>query len=358
MFVGAMCVLCAATQSSFALVYTGGLDHTTAPDVDPGWDSVATMSIGSGVYLGDGWVLAPYHVYQHNPSGGRYVDLDRRYYEILDTARRIEDSASMDADLVMFRIEGDPDLPLVEIADASPLDKEVTVIASGRSRIGDLIDFGGGYEGFATSSQRAKRWGQNVTDESVYAKSSAYGRTVSLMTSFDSPGVGDDECQLVTNDSGGAAFVASSPGEPWRLAGLALSVDIAPDYVGPSIAHNAVYGSRTFYADLASYQAQIDVIRRIPLPGDADWDGDVDGDDIDIFTTTFGHTGPDLRADFNDDDMVNLKDFAIMRYNFGLISGHGIPDDDGSGGQAVPEPATILLLAGSIPLLWRTRRRR
>ena len=354
---GAVCILCVSVQSSFALVYSGGLGHASAPDADPGWGNVGVMSIGSGAYLGDGWILAPYHVYQYNPAGGRYVDLDRRYYEIPGTAQRIEYSSSFDTDLIMFRIDGDPDLPVVEISSYSPLDDEVIVIAAGRSRVGDLVDFGGGYEGFTTSSLRVKRWGRNVTGGEAASKSSAFGRTMTFTTLFNAPGLGDDECQLVANDSGGSLFVEPLPGAPWQLAGMALSVDVPVDYSGPLITQYAVYGNYTVYADLASYRSQIDAIRQIPLPGDADRDGDVDGGDIGIFQTTFGQSGQGLQADFNYDNTVDLDDFAVIRFHFGMVSGHGISGDEGSSVQIIPEPATIVLLAGAIPMLWRSRRR-
>jgi len=340
-----------------ALVYSGGVGHTTAPEADPGWDSVGKMSIGSGTYLGHGWVLAPYHVYSHNAATGSYIDLDQRYNGILGTARRIEYSDTMDTDLVMFRIEGNPDLPEIRISSSAPLGQEVTIIAAGRSQVGGLVDFGGGYIGFETDWRRAKRWGRNVTGSFVTSTSSSYGRTRSLTANFDSPGLGDDECQLVANDSGGSAFVEVSPGD-WTLAGMALSVGTPGGYHGPNVVYNAVYGNHACYADLSSYKSQIDAIRLMPLPGDADWDGDVDTSDIEIFKATFGRTGSDLQADFNDDEIVDLKDFAIIRGHFGIVSGGELPGAEDLPVAVAPEPATILLLGVSGGVLLRSRRRR
>ncbi len=356
---GCVFILGALAQSSLALVCTGSLDHTTAPQVDPGWDNVGLMSIGSGTYLGDGWVLAPYHVYQHDHTDGREVspiDLDRRYYEIPGTARRIEYSSGVNSDLIMFRIDGRPDLALIEISNTAPLSREVTIIATGRSRVGDLVDFGDGNTGFRTESTRAKRWGRNVTAGYATTQNSPWGRASSIATYFDFPGLGDDECQLVSGDSGGSLFVEGSSGEPWQLAGMALAVSMPGGYTGPNVTRNAVYDNSSLYANLAAYRADIDAIRRIPLPGDADWDGDVDGLDIGIFRATFGRTGPNLQADFNGDNMVNLEDFAIIRTNLGRVSGNGISGSEDLPVQVVPEPATIALLVGAIPLLWRSRR--
>ncbi len=352
-------LLGALVQSSFALVYTGGLDHITAPEVDPGWDNVGVMSIGSGAYLGDGWVLAPYHVYQYDHPDGRGVSritLDRAYYEIPGTARRIEFSSGADTDLIMFRIDGNPALALIDISNTAPSYQEVTVIATGRGRVGDLVDFGDGYIGFETEPTRAKRWGRNVTSGYTTTHNSSWGKTNTFITHFDSPGLGDDECQLVSRDSGGSAFVERPSGGSWQLAGIALAVGMPGGYTGPNVKYNAVYGNYALYANLAAYRTEINAIRMIPLLGDADWDGDVDDIDIDIFQVTFGQTGPDLQADFNNDGIVNLEDFAIIRGNFGMVSGNGVPGAENLPVLSVPEPATIVLLAGAIPLLWRSRK--
>jgi len=353
---GGVFILGALAQSSFALVCTGSLDHSAAPEVDPGWDNVGRMSIGSGAYLGDGWVLTPYHVYQYDHSGVAHIDLDRRYYEIPGTARRIEYNSAVDTDLVMFRIDGNPDLALIDISHTAPLSQEVTLIATGRGRVGDMVDFGDGYSGFKTGSTRTKNWGRNVTTGYTTTQSSSWGRSNVFKTYFDSPGLGDDECQLVSGDSGGSAFVERSDAS-WQLAGIALAVSMPGGYTGPNVSHNAVYGNSSLFVNLAAYRADIDAIRLIPLPGDADWDGDVDDLDIGIFQATFGQSGPDLQADFNDDHRVNLEDFAILRVNFGMVSGNGIPGAEDLPIQMVPEPATIVLLAGAIPLLWGRARK-
>ncbi|MBT6955664.1 PEP-CTERM sorting domain-containing protein, partial [archaeon] len=56
------------------------------------------------------------------------------------------------------------------------------------------------------------------------------------------------------------------------------------------------------------------------LPGDANDDGAVDEDDLEIFKSQFGLSGEGLSADFNDDGRCGLDDFAIMRSNFGATS--------------------------------------
>jgi len=55
------------------------------------------------------------------------------------------------------------------------------------------------------------------------------------------------------------------------------------------------------------------------MAGDADKDGDVDVDDLNIFFNNFGNNNnPGWQdGDFNDDGMVDLSDFAVLRANYG-----------------------------------------
>lgn len=72
------------------------------------------------------------------------------------------------------------------------------------------------------------------------------------------------------------------------------------------------------------------------LPGDADFDGDVDGTDFLHWQRGYG-TVSDMAADFNGDAMVDDLDFAIWENNYGMSSPL-------SSVNSVPEPATLLLL--------------
>ena len=104
----------------------------------------------------------------------------------------------------------------------------------------------------------------------------------------------------------------------------------------------------------------------IPLPGDADGNGAVDLADAYILNATFGQTrtetGPELQADFNNDYTVDLKDFVILRTNYGMVSGSGVIPDIGDAPLPTPvlapEPATVFVLFGAAPLLLKLRNRR
>ncbi len=81
-------------------------------------------------------------------------------------------------------------------------------------------------------------------------------------------------------------------------------------------------------------------------PGDANLDGTVSFADFSILQTKFGQAGTWLDGDFNDTGDVTFADFAIQQANFGMTVAPA----------AVPEPATLSLLAlGSLTLLRRRR---
>jgi hypothetical protein len=86
-------------------------------------------------------------------------------------------------------------------------------------------------------------------------------------------------------------------------------------------------------------------------PGDTNGDDIVDEWDYDNLVAQFGGPPGVESADFNEDGRVDLIDLAILRRNFG----EGV--EPPSPGAAAPEPATLILLAGGLPLLLKRRKR-
>lgn len=91
-----------------------------------------------------------------------------------------------------------------------------------------------------------------------------------------------------------------------------------------------------------------------PTPGDTNNDHIVDDDDYYNLIDQFGQFPGVLSADFNDDGMVDLADFIIMRENFGS----GFPSAPNAiPGSTTPEPTALTLLAlGALTVLKRPRR--
>lgn len=59
----------------------------------------------------------------------------------------------------------------------------------------------------------------------------------------------------------------------------------------------------------------------VALPGDADFDGDVDLNDFAVLKAHFAAAGGPADGDFNGDGQVDLNDFALLKANFGRRTG-------------------------------------
>jgi hypothetical protein len=361
-------------QPSFGLVNTSDhFSYNQVPVNDPGWNFVGQMSNGTGVYLGDGWVLTPWHVYRHQAEEA-YIELDQQYDEVPGTSKRILFDANTDADLVMFRINGNPELypgngsghVEVQIRPTAVNNELATIIGTGFGRDGDLQtwNFGGQtYTGFDVSDTRVKQWGTNhvaVYPEPITPEG-GYGTTHALWSLFDDWPVRSDETQPVDKDSGGAAFIKRSGS--WELAGMVIAMAASQGYPHDDLplAEHAVYDTGALYADLSKYENQISAIRLTPLPGDADWNGRVDLVDFSLLRQSFGQSGPGLRADFDNSGLVDDADLTILQTNFGVISGNGLTFPGGAPvftPVLAPEPATVSVLICSAPLLLKSRKRR
>jgi hypothetical protein len=87
--------------------------------------------------------------------------------------------------------------------------------------------------------------------------------------------------------------------------------------------------------------------------GDFNLDGFVNGTDLAIFKAGFGLSGQGYaQGNANTDDVINGTDLAIFKATFGLS---GTPGDGGNP-PAVPEPATMALLAMGGAALLRRRK--
>lgn len=94
------------------------------------------------------------------------------------------------------------------------------------------------------------------------------------------------------------------------------------------------------------------------LPGDADFDGEVQFTDLVILSDNFGQEGTYSRGDFDCDGTVQFGDLVILSDNFGKSAAiAAAPTAESATAEAVPEPTTgWLLLLGVFALVNYCRR--
>lgn len=266
------------TQSARAVVIDTltGTGNTTAPADDPGWANVGVLGIGTGVYLGNDWVLTASHV-----GGGSIVLNGGTYAMLAGSGTRLtnggEPGKSTLTDLYMFRLATTPiglaGVPIAAAATGSGA--ELTMIGAGRDRgaftqwsvntgttpwAWTEVPSGGNAAGYKTLSSRAMRWGTNNVSGTGVWVNAGFGDAKTLTTTFTDHGVYSTESQAAYGDSGGGVFHKN--GSTWELSGLILTV---AGFSGqPDAGANAVFGNATYAADLSFYRPQIMAI--VPEP--------------------------------------------------------------------------------------------
>ncbi|MFM7244944.1 MAG: trypsin-like serine protease [Planctomycetaceae bacterium] len=253
-----------------------GTGNTSAPGDDPGWANVGVLGIGTGVYLGNDWVLTAAHV-----GGGSIVLNGGTYAMLAGSGTTLTNNGaagkSATADLFMFRLASTPPgLSGVTIASATTTNGSgVTMIGSGRDRgaftqwsvnqsttpwTWTEVSSGGNAAGYKTLATRSMRWGTNTVSSSALWIDDGFGDTFMLGTTFNDLGPPSNEAQAAYGDSGGGVFRKN--GSLWELAGITLTVG---GYSGqPDPGANAIYGDATYAADLSFYRSQIVTI--VPEP--------------------------------------------------------------------------------------------
>jgi hypothetical protein len=247
-----------ATSARGVVIASGdGSGNTAAPEDDFGFGNVAVVGVYAGTYLGDGWVLTANHVAGQPTLSTTLKGVT--YQPVPGSGVRLTNPGRGAPDLHLFRIAGDPQLLAVALSSQTPVIGELVYCAGrGWTRAptptlwnaawsevprGSLID----HVGFKSIVQNTLRWGTNAVD----ATGSEVLDTRAFEMVFDRTGATAHESQAVSGDSGGGCF-AKRDGT-WELVGVMF----AEGFFTSQPAATAVFGNRTFAADVAYYRDQI-----------------------------------------------------------------------------------------------------
>jgi hypothetical protein len=223
-------------------------------DIDDPWVTGHVGTVAGGgltvVYLGEGWVLTARHV------GARDVEIDGEVYrKASDSVVEIYNEDRTVADLIAYRILGNPelpDLPPLEISESTPSKGAFAILAgAGHEKARDDRSLASALRRIWSGRARAgPTWGTNTIADTRERVTIGESVTEAITTEYS---LVDDlfatryEAQAVTGDSGGALFVAD--GDEFVLAGVLFAASKGDPYGSEP--------SRTFAVDLASYRRQI-----------------------------------------------------------------------------------------------------
>jgi hypothetical protein len=231
----------------------------------PYWEHVGMVGLGSGVYLGDGYVLTSAHVGCHPflMANGTCYRPDYKTWRILTNPTGEE------SDLAIFRVNiGNRDSGLSKLGrlpireDSNKLEGPLVMIGTGY--IESRTAKNGEAEvilGYRIKSQRAKRWGVNFSDKFLdkLVKTAGGYETHCFVSNFDRK---EGEAQAADGDSGGATFAYNRVLGRWELAGCIIAASQLQNYVP--------FGARTYLGDLGAYRDQIPGVEDVELPAAPD----------------------------------------------------------------------------------------
>jgi hypothetical protein len=222
------------------------------------WDNVVQMQsptgpIGTGVYLGNRYVLTAGHVGPLASVKVGYVDY------LLDSSPAV---AIGTADMKLVRLASDPGLNGVRLNNNSLGDGgEAYLVGYGVGRASSSL-LGSNPVTWGDSSTAIKRWGTNFVDLAISEKQVGVYTSDLLRTEFNS-NAGVNEAALTIYDSGSALF--RQIGSEWYLVGLGAYVQNS-GYSLASTQFNSTESDDSYFIRISSYSTAVDVIGGVSVP--------------------------------------------------------------------------------------------
>ena len=256
---GAVFLLAPTDYASAIVFFSQGNDaNLDNPGVGLPWDNVVQMRnesgpIGTGVYLGNRYVLTAGHVGPLTSVKVGFVDY------LLDSSPAV---AIGQADMKLVRLASDPGLSGVRL-NTNP---------SGDAGNSYLVGYGVGRSSssllssspvtWGDSSTAIKRWGTNFVDGAIAGVQVAGYTSDLLRTQFNSNS-GANEAALTIYDSGSALF--RQIGSEWFLVGLGAYVQNS-GYSLASTQFNSRDSDDSYFIRISSYSSAVDQIGAVAVP--------------------------------------------------------------------------------------------
>jgi len=222
------------------------------------WDNVVQMRnesgpIGTGVYLGNRYVLTAGHVGPLTSVKVGFVDY------LLDSSPAV---AVGQADMKLVRLASDPGLSGVRLNTNPSGDAGNSyLVGYGVGRASSSL-LGSSPVAWGDSTTAIKRWGTNLVDGAIAGVQVAGYTSDLLRTQFNS-NAGANEAALTIYDSGSALF--RQIGSEWFLVGLGAYVQNS-GYSLASTQFNSRDSDDSYFIRISSYSSAVDQIGAVAVP--------------------------------------------------------------------------------------------
>jgi hypothetical protein len=257
---GALLGVSSTVEPVHAIVFfsQGNAANLDNPGVGLPWDNVVQMRnesgpIGTGVYLGNRYVLTAGHVGPLTSVKVGFVDY------LLDSSPAV---AIGTADMKLVRLASDPGLSGVRL-NTNPL---------GDGGNSYLVGYGVGRASssllssspvtWGDSSTAIKRWGTNFVDGAI-AGVQVGGYTSDLLRTQFNSNAGVNEAALTIYDSGSALF--RQIGSEWYLVGIGAYVQNS-GYSLASTQFNSNDSDDSYFIRISSYSNAVNQIGAVGVP--------------------------------------------------------------------------------------------